>query len=130
MQINKYKAFPVILSLALVAMVSGTIAMGVTADSNPVNIWWPTNGVHVIGTQPFKAQVSGLDPSQYEMFWQVDGGTWNWMDTNNTDGPHKEASVDVSSWSWRGSGPYTINFIARQNGTIVAQQSVTMYVDN
>ena len=129
--IRKYnKAFVVTLSLVLVGMISGTVAMSASADSAQVNAWWPTNGSHVTGTQPFKAALSGVDASQYEMFWQVDGGTWNWMDTSNTDAPHKEAHVDVSSWNWHGSGPYTINFIARQNGAVVGQQSESIYIDN
>jgi len=111
-------------------MISGAAAMSASANSNSINAWWPTNGAHITGVQPFKAQVSGLDVSQYDMFWQVDGGTWNWMDNNSTDYPHKQASVDVSGWSWHGSGPYVINFIARQNGTVIAQQSETIYVDN
>lgn len=104
--------------------------MSATADSAQVNAWWPTNGAHITGAQPFKAALSGVDPSNYEMFWQVDGGTWNWMDTNNTDSPHKEALVDVSSWNWHGSGPYMVNFIARQNGAVVGQQSESIYIDN
>ncbi len=130
MQINSSKAFVVVLSVVLAGMISGTLAMSAAADSNSINAWWPTNGAHVSGTQPFKATVAGLDPSQYEMFWQVDGGTWNWMDNNSTDSMHKEASVDVSGWNWHGSGPYTVNFIARQNGAIIAQQSESIYIDN
>jgi hypothetical protein len=95
------------------------------ADSTAsINIWWPTDNFPMGGTQPFKAAVSGMDVSQYEMFWQVDNGQWNWMDSNNTDGPHKEASVNLSGWNWHGSGPYTVNFIARQNGNIISQKSV------
>src|SRR6185437_731894 len=100
------KTVPLVLSLALVAMLSGTVPFGAMAESTPVNVWWPTNGAHVAGTQPFKAQVPGLDVSSYEMFWQVDGGTWNHMDTNNTDYPHKEAAVDLTNWKWHGAGPY------------------------
>jgi endoglucanase len=92
-----------------------------------VNVWWPANGSHVTGTQPFKAMVPGLDVSEYEMFWQVDDGGWNWMDTNAQDYPHKEASVDISGWNWRGEGPYVVNFIARKNGVVIAQQSETIY---
>jgi hypothetical protein len=55
---------------------------------------------------------------------------WNWMDNNYNGAQHKEASVDVSSWKWHGSGPYAINFIARQNGAIIAQQQEAIYVDN
>ncbi|HEV8666785.1 MAG TPA: glycoside hydrolase family 6 protein [Candidatus Paceibacterota bacterium] len=124
------KTFVVVLSLVLAGMISGTLAMSAVADATQVQAWWPTNGVHVTGTQPFKAVVQGLDPSQYDMFWQVDGGTWNWMDNNNTDSPHKEASVDVSGWNWHGAGPYTVNFIARQNGAVIAQQSEQIYIDN
>jgi endoglucanase len=133
MQIKKIitnKAFPIFLSLVLVGMVTGTLAMSAAADSTQVNAWWPTDGQHVTGVQPFKAAVSGLDVSLYDMFWQVDGGTWNWMDTNNTDSPHKEASVDVSSWNWKGAGPYVVTFIARQNGAVIAQQSESIYIDN
>lgn len=91
--------------------------------------WWPTNGVHVTGTQPFKAMIPGLDVSHYEMFWQVDGGQWNWMDSNFADYQHKEASVDLSSWTWRGNGPYVVTFIARRNGKVIATTPVTLYVD-
>jgi endoglucanase len=120
------------LSLTLVSFLIASILPFATAvaASNTVNVWWPSNGAHMSGTQPFKAQISGLDVSQYEMFWQVDGGAWVWMDNNAADYPHKEASVDVSSWSWHGSGPYVVNFIARQNGAVIAQQSETIYVDN
>ena len=99
------------------------------ADSS-VSVWWPTDGAHVSGVQPFKAMLSGSDVSQYDMFWQVDGGSWNWMDDNYADHPHKEASVDLSGWNWHGSGPYTVNFIARKNGVVVAQSSVDIYIGN
>jgi endoglucanase len=95
-----------------------------------VEVWWPGSGAHVTGTQPFKAMLSGSDVSSYEMFWQVDGGTWNWMDNNSTDYPHKETSVDLSGWNWKGQGPYTVNFIARKNGQVVSQRSVQVYVDS
>lgn len=100
------------------------------ASAAGVNPWWPADGAHVSGTQPFKAELQGTDVSQYEMFWQVDGGSWNWMDSSYADYQHKEASVDVSQWTWRGSGPYQVTFIARQNGAVVATRSVAIYVDN
>ncbi|MDE1924805.1 MAG: glycoside hydrolase family 6 protein [Patescibacteria group bacterium] len=112
-------------------LIAGAAAFATASASGyAVNPWWPTNGAHMQGTQPFKAMVSGLDVSQYDMFWQVDGGQWNWMDNNYTDYQHKEASVNVGLWTWHGSGPYVVNFIARQNGNIIAQQSETIYVDN
>ena len=102
-----------------------------TAATGKVDVWWPTNGAHVTGTQPFKAMLENTDVQNYQMFWQVDGGQWNWMDSNWADYQHKEASVNLSGWNWKGSGPYQINFIARDpNGTIVAQQSENIYIDS
>jgi endoglucanase len=95
-----------------------------------INNWWPVTGAHVTGTQPFKAIVPGKDVSSYEMFWQVDGGQWNWMDSSYADSPHKESQVNLSSWNWHGSGPYTVTFIARQNGVVIATDPVTIYIDN
>ncbi len=90
------------------------------ATSPAISVWWPTDSTHVSGTQPFKAIVDGLDVSEYEMFWQVDNGSWVWMDNNYNGSPHKEASADVGSWTWHGNGPYVVNFIVRQNGTVGA----------
>lgn len=92
------------------------------------NVWWPKDGVSVQGLQPFKAMVEGVSIEQYEMYWQVDGGTLTWMQNNYQDYPHKEASVDLSGWHWRGSGPYTITFVAKQYGTIISQQSVRITI--
>ena len=127
---TRHKIIPFTLFVALVVMLGGVAPLGTLAESTPVNVWWPTSGAHVTGMQPFKAQVSGLDVSQYEMFWQVDNGQWNPMNDNSTDYPHKEASVNVSSWNWHGAGPYTVNFIARQNGNVIAQQQEQVYIDN
>lgn len=128
--LSKY-AVSLLASLVLTLLVGAPFLTPVQAHAAEViNAWWPTSGAHVAGTQPFKALVPGLDVSQYEMFWQVDGGQWNWMDSNYTDYPHKEASVTVGSWNWHGSGPYVVNFIARKGGTVIANYPVTIYIDN
>lgn len=124
------------LSLALVggsAAVSAAMAGPLSfaqADTGSLNIWWPSASAEVAGTQPFKAVVPGIAVEQYEMFWYVDNGQWNWMDNNYTDSPHKEARVDVSGWTWRGAGPYKVTFVARQNGNIIAQKSVDLKTGN
>lgn len=109
-----------------------SIAVGGSApppSSYQINIWWPTDGVSVSGTQPFKALVSGLSLSSYVMYWQVDGGQLNSMYDSTTDAPHKEAMVDLSGWTWRGNGPYTVNFVAKDlNGNILVQSSVSITV--
>lgn len=95
-----------------------------------VEVWWPTNGSHLSGVQPFKAMVSGLDDtSQYEMYWQVDQGQENRMDNSNEEYPHKESPVDLSSWTWHGKGPYEVTFVAKKGGVAVAKSSVTIYND-
>ncbi len=100
------------------------------AATNSVNAWWPVTGAHVTGAQPFKAVVDGMPVENYQMFWQVDGGSWVWMDSNYSGYPHKEASVNLSGWTWKGAGPYRVNFIARYpNGTVIAQQAVDIYTD-
>lgn len=95
------------------------------SGSDLINIWWPTNGAAVSGTQPFKAIFNGLPVEQYNMFWQVDNGQWIYM-PNNYDGyPHKQADVDLSGWVWKGSGPYDLNFIAQTNsGTFSKDLSI------
>jgi endoglucanase len=98
--------------------------------TSPVEVWWPQDGAHVTGSQPFKAMLKDAQVQEYEMFWQVDGGQWNWMDTNYNDYPHKETSVGVDGWNWKGTGPYTVNFIARRGGTVVGERSVKIYIDS
>ncbi len=121
-------------SLALTSFILagllGLAPIPAAAATVSISSWWPTNGAHMQGVQPFKVMISGLDVSQYDMFWQVDGGQLNSMNNNYTGYQHKEASVDVSGWKWHGSGPYVINFVARQGGTVIAQQSETIYIDN
>ncbi len=98
--------------------------------SYDTNIWWPSNGASVTGVQPFKAQVINRDVSQYDMFWQVDGGQLNQMSDSNQDYPHKESLVDLSGWKWKGSGPYTINFVSKDKstGTVISQKSANITV--
>ncbi len=63
------------------------------------------------------------------MYWQVDGHRLNLMDNNQQDYPHKESLVDLSGWSWKASGAYTITFVAKDNqGTTIAEKSVLINV--
>ncbi|GEM_PF-3240795 len=81
-----------------------------------IDIWWPGDGSRVSGTFPLKALMSDMPVGEYQMFWQVDGGQLVGMYDSYTDWPHKEAWIDVSEWTWRGNGPYTINFEAKDMG--------------
>lgn len=95
-----------------------------------VDIWWPTNGAIISGTQPFQAIVPGMSIDQYNMYWQVDGGVLNLMNTDATDGfSHKRSWVDVNGWLWNGTGPYNINFVARNlGGGLIAQKEINIHV--
>lgn len=94
-----------------------------------IDIWWPSDGASVSGTQPFKALLQNYSLSQYTLYWQVDGGGLVQMYDSSVDYPHKEAMVDLSGWNWRGTGPYTVNFVAKDgSGNVLAQKSVTITV--
>jgi hypothetical protein len=104
---------------------------GGTTGSQTTDIWWPGAGVTVSGVQPFKALVENLALSAYTMYWQVDGGTLNSMQQSTQDAPHMEAMVDLTAWTWRGTGPYTVNFVAKDgSGTVISQKSVQINVSH
>jgi hypothetical protein len=123
-------------------VVTATSSAGESANSSQVSaipvapvvltnlsVWWPTNGATLSGTQPFKARIENMVLTNYTMFWQVDGGTLNPMVDSHTGGAHKEASVSVNGWTWRGNGPYLVNFVAKdRKGLTLAQKSVTIYI--
>lgn len=99
------------------------------APAYNISVWWVADGATVSGTQPFKAVIDNLSLSQYQMFWQVDGGGLIPMSDSLQDAPHKESMVDLSGWTWRGTGAYTVNFVAKDSsGSIIAQRAVSIYV--
>ena len=121
--------------MAVVAIVVVSVALGgvsAKAASTPaIDVWWPVNGAAVNGTQPFKAVLEGVDVNSYYMFWEVDGGRYNVMPTNNQDSPHKEADVDLSGWNWESSGNYEVTFIAQDlQGQEITRTSVSIHVQN
>jgi hypothetical protein len=94
-----------------------------------IDVWWPSNGTSVSGVQPFQATLDGIDPSTYNMYWQVDNGTLNSMSTNTSPVAHKEADVDLSSWNWSSTRQYTITFVAKTlSGQVIATQNETITV--
>lgn len=94
-----------------------------------LEVWWPKDGVRISGTHPFKAIVTELSLPQYTMYWQVDGDRLNPLANNYEEYPHKEVLVDLSGWKWRGSGPYVVNFVAKDaNGNNIAERRVDIYV--
>ncbi|HEY0908199.1 MAG TPA: hypothetical protein VGE35_02510 [Candidatus Paceibacterota bacterium] len=92
-------------------------------------IWWPTNNAWVSGLQPFKIMVQNKPVSEYESYWSVDSGDLVHMYSSDEDYPHKEAWVEFTGWTWKGSGPYTITFTSKNlSGAVISQKSVDIYV--
>lgn len=93
-----------------------------------VEMWWPADGARVQGVQPFKGLLQNTPVEQYSMYWKVDDGSQVKMESNYSDYPHKEASVDLTSWTWKGQGPYKITFVAKDNNNnTIAEKSVNIY---
>ena len=100
-----------------------------TPSSATTDNWWPVDGVHVSGLQPFKAMLEGVDISQYQMYWQVDGGNLVPMSDAQQDYPHKEALVDLSGWTWHGGGPYVIQFVSKNaSGQVISTKALNIFV--
>lgn len=98
------------------------------APSN-VEIREPLDGEWLTGVHTVTARLIDRAPSQYRMFWQVDGGSLVVM-SNAPDGVSKQAWIDYTNWAWNGRGPYVMNFVAKErwSNTIIAQRSVWIYV--
>jgi endoglucanase len=100
------------------------------AGASSVEIWAPQEGGQLRGAQTFRAAVAGLSLSDYTIHWQVDAGPLNAMSNSTAGGPHKTATVDVTSWTWNAEGSYSITFVARhrRGSKLIAQQSVRVNV--
>jgi endoglucanase len=104
------------------------IVKGQEVPAQSVEIWWPQQNASLQGIQTFKALVPDLQPDQYSLSWQLDQGSEVPMTDNSDNPPDKEASVDVSGWTWNGSGPYSIIFRARDlDGNVIASTSLQVF---
>ena len=131
----------VITALPTIQIVSTAVTPSITSatiipqsitpiTTSVVHPWWPTDQASLMGPQPFKAVVDGKSLSDYTMYWQVDNGQLNIMNNSYAEAPHKEMWVDVSSWNWRGNGPYVITFVAKNSQNIViAKKNIIIYTE-
>lgn len=95
-----------------------------TADD--ILIYSPEDGSSLAGVQQFKASIENKNPEDYAMYWRVDEGDWNSM---NTNGSLKEASVDLSAWKWNTTNKYKIEFMAKdKNGSELDRESVIINI--
>lgn len=100
-----------------------------SAAMGTLEIVSPTNGATLSGVNEVKARLTDRPSTSYTMFWQVDGGARTLM---TEIGGYHVANVDVSTWTWKGTGPYTISFIAEQKvrgkAVLVGSSSVQVSV--
>ncbi len=100
-------------------------------QSQDLQVWWPTDNGTISGTQPFKAMLTNTPIDSYKIYWQVDGDQLNEMSSNSSDYPHKETSVDVSNWNWKGNGPYSLKFIAKDSsGNTLKESTLNLNVSH
>lgn len=124
----------ILLSLTLGACADSATSPDEAAQSalaaDAIEVWWPTEGAWLSGTHVFKGLLPGWDLKDYRLYWRVDGGQLNKMSDSYEGGAHKRATVGLDSWTWRGTGPYVVTFVAtdKRGRTTLAQRSVTIYV--
>ncbi len=129
-RINKWVKFSFsILGVLLI----NTFSFVYAADVPITEVWWPFEGAHFNNTStniPFKGMLQNTLINDYQMFWQVDGGTLNVMPTSYEGYPHKESTVDLSGWNWKGANSYKLTFKSKNNnGDFISEKSVNIYVD-
>jgi endoglucanase len=99
--------------------------ISVSSVAASVNVWWPVDGVTFSGEQPLKAELVGVPLADYNMYWQVETGSLNFMPDSYVDAPHKETKINLSGWDWKGAGPYRMNFIAKdKSGKVLSEKAV------
>jgi hypothetical protein len=116
-----------------IAIAGASLALGSCTDvygpgGGRLDILWPTNGATLVDEEVFRARVSGYDLDEYEIYWYVDDSREERM-WNDWNGRSKVFVEDTWFWDWRGSGPYTIGFIAEDyRGRRIAHRTVRVYV--
>jgi endoglucanase len=80
--------------------------------SGTVQPLWPTNDANLTGHTALLAMVNGVAGNDYDMFWYVGTGTWNWMDASKNSSDIKQADIDLNGWHWRSDNTYNISFVA------------------
>lgn len=99
--------------------------------SKTISIWWPTDTAPVAGTTQLKAVLDNTEVSQYKLFWQVDAGIKNEMNTTLSEWPHKEATVDTALWNWNTNNQYALTFTATDtNDRPLATKTITVVSEN
>ncbi len=101
------------------------------ADVATLDVWWPVNNERLAYgvTHTWKAMLQHTDIDDYNIFWQVDDRPLSVMDIYSSTGwPHKETKVQINTWTWKGSGPYALTFVAKDSfGNVLGQKKLNIY---
>jgi endoglucanase len=119
----------VLAAFGLFSIAQPAVAHAATNTGKVVNVWWPLPNTTISGSAyKFKAVLYGAVLSDYDMYWQVDNGQMNKMDNSTAGSPHKESTIDLRGWTWKGSGPYTLTFTAKKGDTVIASKNVSVNI--
>ncbi|HEX6307086.1 MAG TPA: hypothetical protein VFZ69_02795 [Longimicrobiales bacterium] len=118
---------------AIVAAISLSTAActDVLGTRDQLEIIWPRRDAVLYDEEVLRARVRNRNLDDYEIYWYVDNSSEQRMWDEWDDGtPHKVYVVDTWFWDWRGSGPYTVGFIAEDyRGREIARREVRVYVE-
>lgn len=115
--IKNLKYFTLFSSFFVSLFISSLFLIPASASANVINILSPTVNSYQDATFTLKAQLSGYSTDNYNLFWYVDNGTWNYMPTS-ADKTAKQVDINVSNWKWhQPSDNYTIDLVAVINGS-------------
>ena len=125
-------------SFATLTMFIGVSALCMTlaacdvvgVNDRDLEIIWPRHDATLVDEEYLEVRLRGYRLDEYEVYWYVDDGREERMWDEWDDYPeHKAYIVDTWYWDWRGSGPYTVGFIAEDHrGRRLAHRTVRVYV--
>lgn len=107
--------FLTLIITALVIIGSSPLRKPVAAAVSPpqLSVLSPGANASIPSSTTLVTTLSGESIYNYDMFWYVDNGSWNWMGNSQNGQNTKQADVNVSGWSWHApSNLYTISFVA------------------
>ena len=128
---------PAPLLAALILMAGGSILW---SKSYALTAYNPSPSVSVISPAQYStlsntnlsARLNNVGLNDYNMFWYVDNGSWNWMGNSPNGVDSKQAAINFTNWTWhQPSNLYTITVVAVVNGSGQRYYSgVQIYVSN
>ncbi len=93
-----------------------------------VEISDPKEGQYISGEKKLKFFIDDVEPENYKGYYDVSGDGLGEVEMSNAD-KYKQAKVNYDSWTWLGTGPYKITFIAKDlSGNTIDTASVNVYI--